>query len=309
MRESTLSPLELFLNSCVAEAHLTRPGQATRLDGHDGRRSMVRRFGEVPVGSKPRHLVGMLVLVALTLSACSTDSADVAELEERVEELEGQLASTTTSPTTTSTSTTAVDTDRELTTVERIIDGDTLVISGEVRIRLIGVDTPEVDDDECYADQATAFLTSLIQVGTEVELVYDVERFDRFGRTLAYVYRADDGLFVNAELMSEGYAQVLTIPPNVAHADEFVALQQEARAKELGLWSACQTTTTQAPATTGPSPTTTQGGNCDPAYPTVCIPPPPPDLDCGEITHRNFTVLPPDPHGFDGNNDGVGCES
>jgi micrococcal nuclease len=49
-------------------------------------------------------------------------------------------------------------------------------------------------------------------------------------------------------------------------------------------------------------------GNCDPAYPTVCIPPPPPDLDCGEIGFRNFTVLPPDPHGFDGDNDGIGCE-
>jgi hypothetical protein len=50
-------------------------------------------------------------------------------------------------------------------------------------------------------------------------------------------------------------------------------------------------------------------GNCDPAYPSVCIPPPPPDLDCGEISFRNFTVLPPDPHGFDGDNDGIGCES
>src|SRR5439155_9710638 len=47
---------------------------------------------------------------------------------------------------------------------------------------------------------------------------------------------------------------------------------------------------------------------CDRAYPTVCIPPPPPDLDCGDITFRRFTVLPPDPHGFDGDHDGVGCE-
>lgn len=47
--------------------------------------------------------------------------------------------------------------------------------------------------------------------------------------------------------------------------------------------------------------------NCGPAYPTVCIPPPPPDLDCGEIPFRNFTVLPPGPHRFDGDNDGVGC--
>jgi hypothetical protein len=58
-----------------------------------------------------------------------------------------------------------------------------------------------------------------------------------------------------------------------------------------------------------PQPTPTPTGNCDPAYPTVCIPPPPPDLDCGDISYRNFKVLPPDPHHFDGDGDGVGCES
>ena len=61
-----------------------------------------------------------------------------------------------------------------------------------------------------------------------------------------------------------------------------------------------------APPTAPPAP----AANCDPSYPTVCIPPPPPDLDCGDITFRRFTVLPPDPHGLDGNdNDGIGCES
>jgi hypothetical protein len=63
----------------------------------------------------------------------------------------------------------------------------------------------------------------------------------------------------------------------------------------------------------GPAPTPTpvppSGGNCDPAYPTVCIPPPPPDLDCSEIPYRNFKVLPPDPHGFDGDGNGIGCQS
>lgn len=58
-----------------------------------------------------------------------------------------------------------------------------------------------------------------------------------------------------------------------------------------------------------PAITPTQTTNCDPSYPTVCIPPPPPDLDCGEIEFRNFTVLPPDPHGFDTDNDGIGCET
>ena len=50
-------------------------------------------------------------------------------------------------------------------------------------------------------------------------------------------------------------------------------------------------------------------GSCDPSYPTVCIPPPPPDLDCGDIPYKRFKVLPPDPHGFDRDRDGIGCES
>jgi hypothetical protein len=71
----------------------------------------------------------------------------------------------------------------------------------------------------------------------------------------------------------------------------------------------------QAPAPptaiTAPAPTATPGrtGNCDAAYPDVCIPPPPPDLDCGDITYRDFRVLPPDPHRFDRDHDGIGCES
>ena len=57
------------------------------------------------------------------------------------------------------------------------------------------------------------------------------------------------------------------------------------------------------------SSTEPKSGNCDPAYPTVCIPSPPPDLDCGEIPYRRFKVLRPDPHGFDRDRDGIGCES
>lgn len=49
--------------------------------------------------------------------------------------------------------------------------------------------------------------------------------------------------------------------------------------------------------------------NCSPAYPTVCIPPPPPDLDCKDIPHKNFKVKAPDPHRFDGDKDGIGCET
>jgi Protein of unknown function (DUF1524) len=70
-------------------------------------------------------------------------------------------------------------------------------------------------------------------------------------------------------------------------------------------------TRTAKPGSSTSTTTTTQppSGNCSPSYPTVCIPPPPPDLDCGEISYRNFTVVAPDPHGFDGDHDGVGCET
>jgi hypothetical protein len=71
-------------------------------------------------------------------------------------------------------------------------------------------------------------------------------------------------------------------------------------------FSTTQSGPTATPVLATPTPPV---GNCDPSYPTVCIPPPPPDLDCGDITYRNFTVLPPDPHRFDGDHDGIGCET
>jgi micrococcal nuclease len=127
--------------------------------------------------------------------------------------------------------------------VVRIVDGDTLVVSGGVRVRLIGIDTPESVDPrrpvECFGKEAAAALGRLVPPGTPVRLGYDVERTDRFGRTLAYVYRQPDGLFVNAALVEHGYAQPATFPPNVAHAAEFASLAGHARQGQAGLWSAC----------------------------------------------------------------------
>lgn len=131
--------------------------------------------------------------------------------------------------------------------VERVVDGDTLVVrladGTEERVRLIGVDTPETKHPsrpvECFGREAAAFTASLLPEGTRVRLERDVEARDRFDRLLAYVHRADDGLFVNLELLAQGYAAVLTVPPNVAHADEFVAAARQAREEGRGLWSAC----------------------------------------------------------------------
>ena len=72
---------------------------------------------------------------------------------------------------------------------------------------------------------------------------------------------------------------------------------------------ATPTTTTMVPPPIRPiAPLPPPAGDCDPSYPTVCIPPPPPDLDCADVPFDHFTVLPADPHRFDGNDDGVGCE-
>jgi hypothetical protein len=77
----------------------------------------------------------------------------------------------------------------------------------------------------------------------------------------------------------------------------------------VGAETATTTTTTEKPPTTATTTTTPTTQACDPSYPDVCIPPPPPDLDCNDIPYRNFRVLPPDPHHFDTDGDGIGCET
>jgi micrococcal nuclease len=126
--------------------------------------------------------------------------------------------------------------------VERVVDGDTIVLAGGERVRYIGVDTPESVKPgtpvQCFA-KAAARANERLVAGRRVRLRFDAERRDRYGRLLAYVYRAGDGLFVNAQLVRGGYATTLTIPPNVAHAAEFRRLARSAREAGRGLWSSC----------------------------------------------------------------------
>jgi micrococcal nuclease len=126
--------------------------------------------------------------------------------------------------------------------VQRVSDGDTFVaaVKGRrERVRVIGVDTPESVDpnrpDEPYGKEASGFAKHYLD-GATVRLAGDVEPRDRYGRMLAYVW-LDDGTFWNALLAAEGYAQQLTIPPNVTYADLFRRLVSEARQHDRGLWS------------------------------------------------------------------------
>ena len=130
--------------------------------------------------------------------------------------------------------------------IEYVIDGDTVdvIINGqEERIRLIGIDTPETKQRdhpiECFGPEATAFTEFLLPVGTPVRVERDIVNRDDYGRLLGYVYRADDGIFVNYEVMRQGFGQPLSIGPNDLYAELFADAAGEAEADNAGLWAAC----------------------------------------------------------------------
>jgi micrococcal nuclease len=140
--------------------------------------------------------------------------------------------------------------------VTRVLDGDTLEVAlhgGPRRVRLIGVDTPETRENEKLArdvrrsgrsraalldlGHAAAAFTKGLALRREVRLELDVERRDRYGRLLAYVW-LPDGRLLNAELLRAGHAALMTVPPNVRHVAWFRRLQTEARAGRRGMWAA-----------------------------------------------------------------------
>jgi micrococcal nuclease len=141
---------------------------------------------------------------------------------------------------------------RESSFVARVVDGDTLRLSDGRKVRLIGVDTPEVhysekllrDSKRTHKDvdvirslgRRSADFTRRLCEGKAIKIEKDITKLDRYGRILGYVY-LEDGIFVNAEIIKEGYGQVMTIPPNVKYSEYFYNLQREARNKRIGLWA------------------------------------------------------------------------
>ncbi|MCA9966666.1 MAG: thermonuclease family protein [Anaerolineales bacterium] len=192
-------------------------------------------------------------------------------------------------------------------TVTNIVDGDTIDVNLDgqiVRVRYIGIDTPEYNE-QC-GSEATQANASLV-AGRTVRMVKDVSETDRYGRLLRYVYVGN--LFINAELVRQGLAIPVRYPPDTSQA---TYLESLTAASPVCQPIAPLPQPTPIPPTAVPAPLPTSippQQNCDPSYPTVCIPSPPPDLDCGDIPFRRFQVLQPDPHGFDRDKDGIGCES
>lgn len=126
--------------------------------------------------------------------------------------------------------------------VTRVIDGDTIEVNGKTKVRYIGIDTPEPGD--CFGQEAKEANERLVG-NKSIKLEYDLQRLDKYGRTLAYVYA--DNLFVNEKLVLEGFAKVSTFPPNILHVNKFIEAERSARENKLGLWSpnVCTTINTQ----------------------------------------------------------------
>lgn len=125
--------------------------------------------------------------------------------------------------------------------VSRVVDGDTIELADGRIIRYIGIDTPETKHPKkaimCFGKEASEKNRQLVE-GRFVKLQTDVSDKDRYGRFLRYVWIEDT--FVNDYLVSEGYAQTATFPPDVRYADLFIKSQTKARELKKGLWSACQ---------------------------------------------------------------------
>ncbi|MGI0012777.1 MAG: thermonuclease family protein [Nitrososphaera sp.] len=184
--------------------------------------------------------------------------------------------------------------------VTEIIDGDTLDV-GDIRIRLALVDTPE--RDEAGYSEASDFTSELCPVGSQVVVDQDDgQLIDDFGRMLAKI-TCEGNKVLNAELLESGHAQVLREYCNESEYSTESWIVSECTGEETPPVEKYPIQETPVEVQPDDEP------DCDPSYPDVCIPSPPPDLDCGDISYRNFRVVGSDPHRFDGNKDGVGCES
>lgn len=127
--------------------------------------------------------------------------------------------------------------DLETATVANVVDGDTIELADGRRVRYIGINTPE--RDQPYYEEATGANQQLVG-GKEVQLEFDQDTFDQYGRSLAYIWV--DGVMANLEMVSRGFANVFTVPPNVRYEEQLREAEREAREAGRGLWAPSEAT-------------------------------------------------------------------
>jgi micrococcal nuclease len=277
-------------------------------------------------GVMATFLVAVAILGLGSLVACSEEATlddpeaaleDLGEVED-AEAAEDASANAGQTPTTTSSTKPRKKKAGRLVAVADVFDGDTIALADGRRVRLVQIDAPEVAGGECFADEATGALASLLPRGIRVRLEADprLDREDRYGRLLRYVFKRRTN--VNVALVRQGAASVWFYQGDRGrYADTLLAAARRARAERRGLWHACpgtrldpyaavETNSAQA-APSSAAGAAAGAGACDASYRGACIPSPPPDLDCAQVDGP-FAVVGSDPHRFDGDRDGVGCE-
>jgi micrococcal nuclease len=213
-------------------------------------------------------------------------------------------------------------------TVTEVVDGDTINISpainGNDEVRLISMDTPETKDPseeiEPYGPEASAYAVSKLS-GVDIEVEFDQERTDQYGRLLAYVYPAGGSMF-NLDLVEKGYAQAYPYPPNTKYEDRFAAAQDEARDAGLGIWGLSENQQCKL-ADRGNGIGEGSPGCGKDKEPTPNSEPAPSDsgsdlYDCSDFVTQEeaqavFNQDPSDPYGLDEDDpspdDGIACET
>lgn len=154
-----------------------------------------------------------------------------------------------TTPTTPGSKWPTIPADAQRFTVAHVHDGDTVFLESSgggqvsvrdrIKVRLIGIDSPEVSEPmECYAKQASAELRDLMPNGSTVYGTTDVEPQDHYDRWLLYLW-TEDGFFINASMVDNGYAEAIRVRPNDSHWDLLRTLEASAERDRIGMWGAC----------------------------------------------------------------------
>lgn len=193
-------------------------------------------------------------------------------------------------------------------------DGDTIRartgLGQSVTIRLSCIDAPELAQAP-HGEESRSRLQAIIPIGTAIAI--KSQTTDRYGRTVAEIFR--ENLNVNLAMVQEGRAVAYREYLSQCEGDRYLKAEASAKSRRLAFWSQANPVMPwdfrRGIRATVPPPTQLKRQvqlNCHSSYPTVCIPPAPPDLNCGDIPHRRFKVIGADPHRFDGDRDGIGCE-
>jgi endonuclease YncB( thermonuclease family) len=265
-----------------------------------------------------------VMAVAVLASGCA--AAEAAADQDPSSADTGLTADQTEPPATTGTSKSKA----KLFKVARVIDGDTIELGNGDRVRLVQIDSPEVGGNECFADEATEMLSTILPIGTKVKLVADpkLDEVDRYDRLLRYVFKSKQN--VNLTLVRGGAASVWFYQGDKGrYAKKLLNSAKTAKASGRGLWGACPGTRldpTQAVATQDrqtdvaleppaqESPPAESAQNCHPSYQGACLDPTASDYDCeggegnGPLYTGTVTVIGSDPFGLDGDGDGIGCD-